>query len=153
MSKACIINSKAARRPAISITTKPFDFWTIYTPYLDRIQSSECRSANFNWMRVWRLYTPSHHSWTWPTVIYKQFLWNIFFGVFKVSVLFSNLKIWRRLCPYFFRFGYSRSFSVILSHELLLKIFHIFTTYRVSRYLCVPLVWYWVLSIHRYLIG
>ena len=43
---------------------KPFGFWMINTPYLDGIQSTECRGANFNWMRVWRLYTPSHHCWT-----------------------------------------------------------------------------------------
>ena len=65
---ACIINSKAAQGPAIQNAAKPFSFWTINTPYLDWIQSTKCRGANFNWMRVWRLYTLSHHGWIWQPI-------------------------------------------------------------------------------------
>ena len=61
------------------------------------IRSTECRGANFNWMRVWRLYTPSHHGWTYFTFNLNENLWisEIFYKPFSRNFGGSWQRLWK----------------------------------------------------------
>ena len=68
------------------------------------IRSTKCRGANFNWMRVWRFYTLSHHGWTFLNLIFIWiksfrclFVWNFFEKYIHNILLKLNFKITIRI--------------------------------------------------------